>query len=102
MKKYGVVRKIAREPHEIEGFYRVRMNLMQIRGVSEGAPVKVRAAFGSVVNRFEFETGTSRRRESFEILVLIHTIYRLAQGRSVEGKIRKFRCGESEIHVQGE
>ena len=65
MKKYGVVRKIAREPHEIEGFYRVRMKLMQIRGVSEGAPVKVHAAFGSVVNRFEFETGTSRTSRIF-------------------------------------
>ena len=61
MKKYGVVRKIAREPHEIEGFYRVRMQLMQIRGVNKGVPVKVRAGFGSVVNRFEFETGTSSR-----------------------------------------
>ena len=62
MKKYGVVRKIAREPHEIEGFYRVRMQLMQIRGVNKGVPVKVHAGFGSVVNRFEFETGTSSRR----------------------------------------
>ena len=56
MRKFGVVRKIGREPHEIEGFYRVRMDLMQIRGVNEGAPVKVRAAFGSDVNRFQFET----------------------------------------------
>ena len=62
MKKYGVVRKNAREPHEIEGFYRVRMQLMQIRGVNKGVPVKVHVGFGSVVNRFEFETGTSSCR----------------------------------------
>ena len=36
-----------------------------VRGVSEGAPVKVHAAFGSVVNRFEFETGTSRTSRIF-------------------------------------
>ena len=36
------------------------------------------------------------------ILTNIHTMYRLAQSRSLEGKFRKFWCRESEIHVQGE
>jgi hypothetical protein len=47
--KYGIVRKHKPESHEIQGFYRIRMDPIQIRGVSaDGAPVKIRAAFGSV------------------------------------------------------